>query len=192
MTAVMHNLDRLDLQVQPIELGSNQLKDFKVAHLTGVAKTKLTEPQWKELGDFVKGGGTLIIDSAGGNEVFTNDMLTQLAANFPSGASQLEAPLPGDHLLFTQIAEPVEIRYRTFARHVLLENMRMPRLRGMDVNGRIGIFFSAEDISGGLVGEPVDGIVGYDPATATALMRKMILYAESGGKPVAATAQPQR
>ena len=59
----------------------------------------------------------------------------------------------------------------------------MPRIRGIKVGDRIGVFFSAEDISAGLVGEPVDGIVGYDPDSATALMEHMILYAESGGRP---------
>ena len=51
------------------------------------------------------------------------------------------------------------------------------------MEGRIGVFYSAEDISAGLVGEPVDGILGYDPDSATSLMEHMILYAESGGRP---------
>ncbi len=59
----------------------------------------------------------------------------------------------------------------------------MPRIRGIKMGDRVGVFYSAEDISGGLVGEPVDGIIGYDPDSATTLMEHMILYAESGGKP---------
>ena len=47
------------------------------------------------------------------------------------------------------------------------------------------MFYSREDLSGGLVGEPVDGIVGYDPATATAIMRNILLYASVDGNPAA-------
>jgi hypothetical protein len=166
------------------------LKNYKIAHLTGIAKVRFSDAQWKEITDFVNAGGTLIIDSAGGSDAFASDIQTQLAANFPNTASQLETPLPADHLLYTQIAEPVDIVYRNFARHVLMDDMKSPRLRGMTVNGKVGLFFSAEDLTGGLVGQAVDGVVGYTPDTATALMRKMILYAESGGNPVAAVTEP--
>jgi hypothetical protein len=37
------------------------------------------------------------------------------------------------------------------------------------------VYFSREDLSAGLVGEPVDGIVGYDPNTATHLMAAMLM-----------------
>ena len=46
---------------------------------------------------------------------------------------------------------------------------------------RVGVFFSRYDIAGGLVGEPVDGVYGYDPQTATDLMAAMLIYAENGG-----------
>ena len=36
-----------------------------------------------------------------------------------------------------------------------------------------------------MVGEPVDGVVGYDPKAATQLMQHLVLWAESGGKDVA-------
>jgi len=57
-----------------------------------------------------------------------------------------------------------------------------PRVAAIDVGGRAGVFFSREDLSGGLVGSPVDGIVGYDPDTATAIVRNVLVYAETGGK----------
>ena len=48
--------------------------------------------------------------------------------------------------------------------------------------GRFGVFYSREDLSTGLVGQSVDGIYGYEPATATRLMRAMLLYAMNDGK----------
>ncbi len=58
-----------------------------------------------------------------------------------------------------------------------------PRLRGITQNGRLVCIYSPEDLSVGLVGEQVDGILGYKPETATALMRKILLLA-SGDTPV--------
>ena len=42
---------------------------------------------------------------------------------------------------------------------------------------RVAVFFSREDLSAGLVGNDVDGILGYTPDTATAIMRNVLLYA---------------
>jgi hypothetical protein len=68
-----------------------------------------------------------------------------------------------------------EITYRSFARQKLAGETKAPRLRGITLNGRLGVIFSAEDLSVGLVGQPIDGVVGYSPATATGLMRYILL-----------------
>ena len=45
-----------------------------------------------------------------------------------------------------------------------------------------GVFYSREDLTAGLVGEQVDGIVGYDPVPQAAqMMANIILYADGGG-----------
>ena len=53
-----------------------------------------------------------------------------------------------------------------------------PHLQGIRVGDRTAVFFSPEDLSAGLVGNDGDGIVGYAPDTATALMRNVLLYAD--------------
>ena len=40
---------------------------------------------------------------------------------------------------------------------------RCPRVRGINVKGRVAVFYSREDLSAGMVGQPVDGITGYTP-----------------------------
>jgi hypothetical protein len=42
---------------------------------------------------------------------------------------------------------------------------------------------SREDISGGLVGQQTDGIMGYDPETATAIMRNVLISTITPNKP---------
>ncbi len=50
-------------------------------------------------------------------------------------------------------------------------------MRGITIGGRVAVFYSPEDLSAGIVGEQVDGISGYDPASATQIMTNLILYA---------------
>jgi hypothetical protein len=187
LAAIMHNRDQLDLQVIPVTLGDNtDLTDYKILDLTGSGHIKLDTNDWIQLHSFVENGGTLIIDAAGGSQAFNDDVRGQLQTTFFDEASQLDQTLRPGHIVYTAFGSKIdEVSYRSFARHVLQENLKVPRLRGMKAGDRIGVFYSAEDITAGLVGEPVDGIVGYSPESATALMEHMILYAEAGGKPAA-------
>ena len=185
LAAVMHNNDQVDLQVSPVTLGANtDLTDYKILHLTGSGHCKLDINDWVQLHSFVANGGTLIVDAAGGSQTFNDDVKTQLQTTFFDDAAALDTPLRAEHVLYTEIGSPIEqVGYRNFARHVLQENLKLPRIRGIKSGDHVGVFYSAEDLSAGLVGEPVDGIEGYDPESATTLMEHMILYAESGGRP---------
>jgi len=159
--------------------------NFKLAHLTGTDALKLTDAQRQELKKFVDAGGTLIIDAAGGSTQFAASAEQMLTDTFGPDASQLNEPLAPEAPLYQQpgrIADAVQ--YRQFAR-TRISSTRMPRLRGINIGGRLAIVFSREDLSAGLVGEPVDGITGYTPASATELMTDIILAATS-----AAPAQP--
>jgi hypothetical protein len=194
LAAIMHNTYKVDLNVGPVAMSpSVNLDQYKVIDITGSGHFKMNDTDWIQLKAYVENGGTLIIDAAGGSPTFADDIRTQLLSTFPDASGQLDSPLHLNHPLYTQIGQPLDtVAYRTFARHALLENLKQPRLKGIKIgNDRIGVFFSAEDITGGLVGEPVDGILGYDPDSATTLMEKMLLYAQSGGNPVPApTTEP--
>jgi hypothetical protein len=186
LAAVMHNRDRLDLEVTPVQLGENMVLDgYKVLHLTGTEHVKIDPSDWAQIRTFVEDGGTLIVDAAGGSTTFAADVRLQLNTTFFENIEQFDRPLRLTDALYTDIAPRIdEVNYRAFARHQLMENLKEPRIRAFKVGDRAAVFLSNEDLSAGLVGEPVDGIMGYDPDSATDLMEHMILYAESGGKPV--------
>jgi len=150
---------------------------YKLAHLTGTDEVKLTEAQRHELKGFVEGGGTLIIDAAGGSTAFAASAEQMLRDTFGSDASQLESPLPADCPLYQPPGLAVEeVQYRQFARS-RISNTRMPQLRGIRIGPRLAVIWSREDLSAGLVGEPVDGITGYTPASATDLVTNIVLNA---------------
>ena len=94
----------------------------------------------------------------------------------------LTQPLPTSHAVYTMPELAVtKFDYRNHARRVL-GKLTAPKLAGLEIGGRVGVFYSREDLSGSLVGQPVDGIFGYASETATAMMRNMLVYADTAGK----------
>ena len=76
-----HHLDRDPSFPNRVKLGEGKLAPggYKIAHLTGTGRLKLTEAQRAELKDFIKrGGGTLIVDAVGGNGEFAETVENEL------------------------------------------------------------------------------------------------------------------
>ncbi len=175
---ILHNTRGTDLNVETVKLGEGKLtKDYQIAHLTGTVKFKLTPAQTAELKAFVDGGGTLIVDAAGGATDFKDSVEPQLKATFG-----VPAPIPVDSPLYSATGEKAtKAAYRKYTQKLLVGNANVPRLRGVEVNKRLAVIYSPEDLSVGLVGMTIDGIYGYDPAYATKLMESIVLYAAGGG-----------
>jgi hypothetical protein len=151
---------------------------YDVAHLTGDTRFHFNDDQRRELKKFVDAGGTLVVDAAGGSEDFAVSAEAELKAIFGTDADQLSDPLAATNPLFTTVGTPITtFGYRQFA-HQRLGHITGPQLRGIAIRGRLAVLYSREDLSAGLVGEPVDGIVGYDPPTAEQIMRHIILSAK--------------
>jgi hypothetical protein len=179
LSAIARNRFGWDIKVTTVRLGAKKLSaEFKAAHLTGTALIRLTDEQVQELKNYVESGGTLIVDACGGDPDAASSLEGFLATMFPEQAKQLELPLAPDHPLFTVRGEKnAQVGYRRFAMKTRVGNLRQPRIRGLQMNGRIGVFFSPEDLSAGLVGQNIDGIYGYDPASAVDCMLSMLQHA---------------
>lgn len=183
MAGLLHNDFGIDLTVEPLRPGAQPLIGYKIAHLTGTTPFELTATQRKALTDFVSSGGTLVIDAAGGSAAFSDAAEKELAQMFPDAAKQLAAPLPPFSALYTLPQAPIQqVTYRSFIRKSLGGDTKSPRLRGITIGNRVAVFFSKEDLTGGIVGEPVDGVRGYSPESATDIMRNIILYASGPDK----------
>jgi hypothetical protein len=169
---IMNNTHQVDLQVQPVKLGEGKLsKEYSVAHLTGTSGFRLGAVAQKELADFVNAGGTLIVDAAGGSAEFAGAVERELAAVVQGPRSVLRR----DHPIYANMPGAEAGLYRMYARRVL-SDLRSPRIMGIESAGRASVFISAEDLSVGLVGQAVDGIVGYRPEVASELMARILLY----------------
>ena len=186
INAVLHNADHVDLKLR--RTTADKLSGKSIAHMTGTGPFKLNSAQIAGIKTFLGGGGTLVVDAAGGNAEFVDSAEQMLKSVFGIEADQLSAPLPPTHPLYSTGGPLGDVSYREYARQTL-GKLRVPQLRGIEQNGRLVCIFSREDLSVGMVGEAVDGIIGYSPMTATNLMRKIILYA-TGTKAIANTAIP--
>jgi hypothetical protein len=181
MTAILHNRYNVDLSVSAVKLGDGSLLSggYTIAHLTGTSALALSAAAEQEIQHFVQGGGTLIVDAAGGSAAFALSAQQELKILFPDQAGQLDQPLPLESPIYSS-GKPIlhgrDIQFRPFAL-AALGNLKQPRLEGIEIGGRTCVYFSPQDLSVGLVGQQVDGIIGYTPELATTLMEKMILSA---------------
>lgn len=182
LAAVLHNEESTNLAVLPVTPGQGALAAIEVAHLTGTTGFTLSNPARLELKSFVEHGGTLVVDAAGGSLPFADSAEQELKNIFgPAATADLDQPLPPSHELYVLPNHRIEsFTYRAWARQNSVGALKTPRLKGVTFGGRVGVFFSREDLSAGLVGEPVDGVIGYSPETATQIMRNILLYSARG------------
>jgi hypothetical protein len=176
LAAILRNANEAAVTVDAIKLGEGKLgaAEYKLAHLTAVQKFTLTEAQRAELKAYVAGGGTLLVEACGGNGEAVGSIETELAAIAPAG--KLPQLVPPDSPVYAHLGAPADqLTFRAFAtRHV--GATRGPRLRGVAVGNRpAAILYSPEDLSVGMVGQPIDGIIGYTPNSATSIVRSIVL-----------------
>lgn len=167
---VLHNTRDLEMKVEAVKVGEGDLSKFPVAHLTGTTKFKLDEKATAALKGFVEKGGLLIVDAAGGSSEFSDSVDVVLKGMFPE---QNAAALGADHAVYQRGGKAVEIDWRPAAR-TILGNLKTGRLQAIEVNNRKAVLISREDLSVGLVGQPVEGVIGYAPQSATELMANMV------------------
>jgi hypothetical protein len=176
MAAIMLNDHHIALKIDTAKLGAGKLAGHKVAHMTGTTRFQLDDASRKELKDFVTSGGTLIIDACGGSGPFAQSVETEMDAIFGDDAKSLSEALPQDSPVYRDGSKDIEIAWRTFAK-TQVGSLKGGRLRGLKIKDRLAVIYSPEDLSVGMVGEPIDGIIGYEPKTATALTENLLMMA---------------
>jgi hypothetical protein len=178
---LMASRDGISVQTAVVSLGSGQLNQpnagvFQLAHLTGTDVVEFSPSQRADLVQFVENGGTLLVDAAGGRNEFATSASQLLQSAFPDKASQLTDAIPPQSPLYTLTGNAIaNVRYRQFDSPDT-NRSHQPRLRGIEFSpGKLGVIFSREDLSVGMTGSNIDGVCGYTPESATALVRNIIL-----------------
>ena len=155
MRAINHNIDKINVTLDEIRLGDGKLDSAanRLATLTGTGAVKWSDAQRGELKKYVDGGGTLLIDAAGGSTEFASSMDAELRTIFGDAAKALENPAPPDDQIYGENIRDIPL-YRAYARRVI-GGLKGPRLRVIKSNNRNAVIFSREDLSNGLLGSNV-------------------------------------
>jgi hypothetical protein len=170
---ILWALDKLDAEVETVDIGTGNLTGYKLAHITGTTKFKPDAAAKAQLKKFVADGGTLLVDAAGGSSAFAEGMEGEMES---LGTGAKLDTLPPDHSLFGG-KEAMKFSYRPFGQAQLQGKLNAPHLKAVRVGDRPAILFSREDLSAGMLGTSVGGIIGYSPVTATDLVRRIVLRA---------------
>lgn len=163
------------LEIHPTPLGQIAPGIAPLATLTGTDAHAFSPAEAAALRAYVEGGGTLLIDSVGGDNAFTRSVRDKLLpAAFADGIEQNIAP---DHPLFKDLkpglANASPVRLRAYAIDRL--GQVAPPIRLIKV-GKGQVVFSALDLTSGLLGTNTWGIAGYEPVSAQKFARNLVLW----------------
>ena len=156
------------------KLGQSHLP---LIHLSGVEAVDLTDDQKHAIKQYVERGGTILVETVGGQGTFAIGVERQLQAVLQTPAVRLtgEDPiisgrgLPGGY-------DNRRVNYRRFAVLDMAVGHR-PRLTAFIVNDRPAIILSQEDLILGAMGVPHWKVLGYTQQSATGLLTNLVLWA---------------
>ena len=174
LAAVMHNDYDTAVAVKAVDPAADDLAGLDLLHLTGTGEFTLEPAAREKIKVFVDGGGTLLVDAAGGSAAFATAAERELRAVFGDEADQLTQPA-GELEMFGEVegVPPLRVSWR-LAAVMALGGPDGLLVRAIVKDGRPAVLWSAQDLSVGLVGMPVAGVVGYAPETATALVARVV------------------
>ncbi len=175
LATYMGRSHRIKLEVQTVKLADLDPAKHPLAAMTGSGKLNLTDAETKALGRYLKAGGTLMIDAAGGDETFAKAVEEDILPLLPNGWL---STIPARHKLYVDGPEKIEkVAYRAATRRRLQERSIAPRVKMLQVGERIAIYYSREDLTAGLVGYAHYGVDGYETASARAVYTNILHHA---------------
>lgn len=160
-------------------LRRDALKDIRLLHITGRRGLKLSAAERAVLKEFVRGGGTVLVDAYAGSTAFAESARTELEAIF----GRL-SPLPADHVLaegrFKGGADLSHgIRFKLPARQLLRrrgETARGQKLLVATVEKRPAVIFSEFDLAAGMAGIESYRSLGYKPDSARKIVGNILAW----------------
>ena len=164
-------------ELPPVDLGEPDLPQ-KLLWLTGTRRLQLLADQETTLKGWLEGGGTLLIDSAIGDEQFFLDVGSLCARLFGPEALQ---QLPPSHPLISGefgggLGDDLTDLHYT---DTVTDPPSSAELYGMEVNGRLAVIVSRHGVTPALAETPAFGAKMFLPADARRVAINVLLYAAS-------------
>lgn len=177
------------LNVVTTDAAALRRSDTPFAHLTTTALWRPSESELDAIRTFVREGGLLLLDPAGGSADLALALGRDIAqAAFPDqmvrDVNASDQFIGGTGAGMVNLTKPL---LRVYAVEQLSDDL--PTMQIMPV-GRGWIVISKLDLVSGLLGSNTWGIMGYDPNYAQPLMKNLILFACNGRSHAAPTLPP--
>ncbi len=166
---------RVSLRRVPVELGRDDLSGVSFLYLSGLDDFRLTDLQVGALRDFLRGNGTLLINSGLGLQVFDRAVRRELARVLPG--TQFQA-IPVEHPLLRAFAPTQSVRYSPAVLKTEPGKER-PALEGIVVNGDLRVIYSPIDLEAGWEGDEHPMARAYEPESAMRLGLNILIYANT-------------
>ena len=181
LAIIMGNRHSIKLEVaRPMPMAALDAAKYPVAAMTGTDEFKLTSQEQQALKQYLTGGGTLIIDAAGGSKAFADAVTEQIVPLVPSGRAGRLA----SWIAYRGPAKIERVYYRRQFAMMLGQDRKDHRLRCVLIGGekltgteRVAVIYSREDLTAGLLGYPAYAIRGYRGDIAAAVMTNLLCYA---------------
>jgi len=162
-------LHQAKLVVQEVEIAALHAPSHHVAVMTGTGPFELDDVQREALAEYLRLGGRLVVDSAGGGNEFS-----ECVRKYILPLCDRTGPVSPDHSVYSLPVKIESVAFRRAYAQALGDKSREPRLIGGQLNGRLAVVFSPEDITGALVGEGGFNIRGYNHDSAVRLMTNLL------------------
>jgi len=164
---------RVNCRVKDVTPAALEAAKVKVAHLTGVGALALSAKEWDAIDAWLKAGGTLIVDQAGGPPEGKD-------GEFDASFRKLIAARYGEDALGILVGHPALAGLGKVGHRNVMGVRRKalaPRLESLKIVGRDAVIYSRYDITCGLLGNPNPLVSGLDGDGAHEVFTRLLLTA---------------
>lgn len=162
---------------QPVGLADLNVFKHPVLYMTGLRDFELSKAESKQLGNYLRGGGVLIADSAIGSRTF--DFAFRQAIKSALGESAELKLLPADHPMFKALA-PIGAVELTPIAAKKFPDLKTPLIEAVTIDGRVAVIYSPLSLGNGWEQLNFPYNVGYSNADALKLGANALVYAMTG------------
>ncbi|MBI1338385.1 MAG: DUF4159 domain-containing protein [Phycisphaera sp.] len=150
----------------------------RLVHLAGVESYSLSSDDLTAMEAYIKRGGTVLIETVGGQGPFVADLESSLVEHFKSPPVPISPSSP--IITGSGLSGGYDVSRCVYRRFAVVRQAlsTRPRLACINVDGRPAIIVSGEDLSMGMVGTHIYNVVGYSRESARRLMTNIVLFAK--------------
>lgn len=179
---VMSNAGKARVTAKHVDLAKLSESEARFVHVSGTDDVAFTDAEIDAIKRHVESGGTILFENVGGRGPFAQSVMGMLRKAYPK---QRLRPISLEHAVITGKGvngyNASTVDYRVFAL-LRMGDVDTPRLLTINFDGQPRIIVSGEDLSSGMLGQPIWDVFGYSTDSARQLVANITLWANRANK----------